>query len=456
MRFKGTLVLLLVFGALGGYVYFSDFYNKEARDKQEEANKRLFGGEVKDVEEITLEYEGKTITAIRKDEKTWEITNPGGLEADSETWDQLATSFVEIQKDEVVSAQKADLAPFGLDKPAIVVRVKLKGGTASGLLVGAENPKKTFQYAKRADNDEVFLVSTSGASSFKKSFTDLRNKKVLDFESDNIDVVRIEAAGKPEIEIQKSGSDWQLRKPVDARADGGEVLGFLSAIQFSRASAFADEKVDLKAAGLEAPSVKVTLRDQKAGRDLVLLFGKSPEKDKNYARDAARPAIFILTTEIIDKARRPVFDWRDKTVVRFGEGGSPAIDEIQISRGPEKFSLKKNESDWVMPDGKRAQQLKVSDMLSALENARAVAIIDAPKALSAYGLDRPRLEAVLREKGKDVAALQFGSENSNPAGVYLKTSGPAILTINKDLYEGLNVKPADLQEPEPSPAEPAK
>ena len=88
-----------------------------------------------------------------------------------------------------------------------------------------------------------------------------------------------------------------------------EVSSFLSAIQFSRTSAFADEKIDARSSGLEAPTVKVTPARSK-GRDVdrTLLFGKSPEKGKYYARDASRPAIFILATEIIDKAQGPLFD----------------------------------------------------------------------------------------------------------------------------------------------------
>ena len=257
MRFKGTLILLLVFAALGGYVYFTDFYGKEARDKQEEAKKKLFGGDAKEITELTLENGGQTITAVRKGEKDWQITAPAGFEADPEAWDQLATSLVDAQKDEVVTSEKPNLASYGLDKPAVAVRAKLKGGKTEGVLIGLENPKKTFNYAKRVDTDEVFLLPTSSTTPFKKTLTDLRNKKVLDFESDSINGVRITAAGKPDIEIQKSGSDWSIKKPLEARADNGEVLGFLSAIQFSRASAFADEKVDDKAAGLDAPGVKV-------------------------------------------------------------------------------------------------------------------------------------------------------------------------------------------------------
>jgi hypothetical protein len=456
VRFKGTLVLLLVFAALGGYVYYTDFYGKEARDKQEAAKKKLFGGDAKDINEITLENEGTTLTAVRKGEKDWQITSPAGLEADSEAWDQLATSIVDVQKDETVTSEKPDLASFGLDKPSVAVRAKLKDGKTQGVLIGTENPKKTFRYAKRVDTDEVFLLSTSGVGSLKKTLTDLRNKKVLEFESDNIDAVRITAPGKPDIEIQKSGADWKIKKPLEAPADNGEVLGFVSAIQFSSASAFADEKIDDKAAGLDAPAVKVVLHDQKAGQDRTLLFGKSPEKDKYYARDASRPPIFILATEIIDKAKRPMFDWRDKTVVTFGEGGTSVVDQIDILRGTEKLSLKKNGTDWTAADGAKLQQFKVLDLLAAIDSERAIAFEDGPKPLARYGLDKPRLEAVLYEKGKEVARLQLGAENPTPAGVFAKGTNPVIQTVKKDLYDKLNVRQSDLLEPPPAPAAPSK
>jgi hypothetical protein len=456
VRFKGTLLLLIVFAALGGYVYFSDFYHQEERQKQEDAKKKLFGSEAKDIAEITLEYDGKTFVGARKGEKDWEITSPSGLEADSESWEQLASSFVDIRKDEIVSAQKTDLAPYGLDKPGIAVKAKLKSGETPGILIGSENPKKTFNYGKRADSDEVFLISTSTSSAFKKSLTDLRNKKVLDFESDNIDGVRISASGKPEVEIQKVGMDWLIKKPMEARADGGEVSSFLSAIQFSRASAFADEKIDARSSGLEAPTVKINLHDQKAGTDRTLLFGRSPEKDKYYARDSSRPAIFILAKEIIDKAQSPLFTWRDKSIVALGEGGVSGVDEMDIVGGTEKISLKKAGADWAASDGRKVQQSKISDLLNAIQTDRATSIVDSPKAPGAYGLDKPRLEVVLREKGKNVAELKFGSDSQNPAGVYLKSANPPIMTVSKDLYDRLNVKWSDLLEPQPSPTTPVK
>ena len=118
--------------------------------------------------------------------------------------------------------------------------------------------------------------------------------------------------------------DWLIKKPLEANADAGEVLSFLSAIQFSRAPAFAEDKVDARRAGSRHLRSEIGLHDQKAGSDRTLLFGKSPEKGKYYAKDSSRPAIFILASEIIDKAQRPVLDWRDKSVVHFGELGMSA------------------------------------------------------------------------------------------------------------------------------------
>jgi len=456
VRFKGTLGLLLVFAALGGYVYFTEFRGAEEKQKAEDAKKKLFSGETKDIAEITLDYEGRTVTAKRKDEKRWEITTPAGLDADSEAWEQMASGFYQIEKGDTISAQKTDLAPYGLDKPLVSVKVKLKSGSAAGVLLGHENPSKAFIYAKKVDADEVFLSAASGSGSFKKTLTDLRDKKVLDFEAGNIDTIRVTPSGKPELEIQKSGTDWQIKKPLETRADGGEVSAFLSSIQFSRASAFADEAVDAKASGLDSPAVKITLHDQKANAERILLFGKSPEKDKYYAKDQSRPAIFILAMEIIEKAQKPLFDWRDRSVARLGETGASGIDELEIVRGADKLTLKKAGANWQTADGKKTSEAKVADMLGALESEKATQILDAPAGLSAYGLDKPRLQVSVRRGGKEVETVKFGRDNTTPAGVFVKASGPAIMTAGKPLYDRFNVQLSDLVEAPAAPPPPAK
>ena len=78
MRFKGTYILLFLFAVIGGYVYFTEYRGKEERQKQEEAKKKVFSIEDKDITEISLIYPDRTITGVKKGEKQWQITSPAG------------------------------------------------------------------------------------------------------------------------------------------------------------------------------------------------------------------------------------------------------------------------------------------------------------------------------------------------------------------------------------------
>src|ERR1700733_6394281 len=114
MRFKGTTVLFLVFLVLGGYVYFTEFRGKEDRQKREEAKKKAFPVDEKDITEISLIYPDRTITGVKKGEKQWQITAPPGLEADPDEWQQLASDIPKIEREDTVAQNAQDLAPFGL------------------------------------------------------------------------------------------------------------------------------------------------------------------------------------------------------------------------------------------------------------------------------------------------------------------------------------------------------
>src|SRR5262245_47907439 len=148
MKFKGTNILFLVLVVLGGYVYFTEYRGKEERQKQEQAKKKVFSVEDKDITEISLIYPDRTITGVKKGEKQWQITAPAGLEADSDEWEMLASNIPKIEREDSVAQNAQDLAPFGLKDPPVKVSAKTKAGKTLEILFGAENPKKTYNYAK--------------------------------------------------------------------------------------------------------------------------------------------------------------------------------------------------------------------------------------------------------------------------------------------------------------------
>jgi len=445
MKFKGTAALFLLFVILGGYVYFTEFRGKEERQKQEEAKKKVFSVEDKDITEVSLTYPDRTITGVKKGDKQWEITSPPGVEADPDEWEQLASNVPKIERGDNVAQNVQDLAQFGLKDPAVKVTAKTKDGKAVEILFGAENPKKTFNYATVPGANDVFLTGSNWAKTFTKNVSDLRNKKILEFETDNVDNVKI-IEGTKQLEVQKSGDDWQLKKPIEAKADASEISTFTSSIRFARVNSFPEPPVDAKTAGLDSPAVKITLHDNKAKADRTLLIGKTSSTDRYYARDASRDTIFIIDKEIADKARRPLFDWRDKSITKIDRD---KIDKIEVLRGTDMITLLKSGSDWELADKKKAQWDKVTGMLNALDFEKAKDIIDAPKGLSTYGLDKPKLEVVLRQGSNELARVGFGNDSKMPEGVYLKTSDrPAVNIVSKDVFDKFNVKQDDLVEAE--------
>jgi hypothetical protein len=449
MQFKGTTVLFILFIALGGYVYFAEYRGKDNRQKQEEAKKKAFQVEDKDISEISLIYPDRTITAVKKGEKQWQITAPAGLEADSDTWEDLASSITRIERNDTVAQNAQDLSAFGLKDPPVKVSAKLKDGKTAEVLFGSDNPRKTFTYAKLGNSNDVFLTGSNWSKTFTKTLSDVRNKKVLDFELDDIDNVKI-AEGPKELEAQKSGDGWQLKKPIDTKGDGTEFSTFTSAIRFARVQSFPEPPVDSKTAGLDSPALKITLHDGKAKTDRVLLVGKPAETDKYYARDVSRDAIFIIDKDIPDKAKRPLFDWRDKTIAKIDRD---KIDKIEIQHGPDNLSFSKSGTDWKLADGKKAQSDKVVGMLNALDFEKAKDIIDMPKGLAMYGLDRPKLEVVLRQGSTELTRVQFGGDSKMPEGIYTKTSdSPAVKVVAKDIFDKFDVKADQVVEAAPAPA----
>ena len=203
MRFKGTFILLFLFAVLGGYVYFTEYRGKEERQKQEEAKKKVFSVEDKDITEISLIYPDRTITGVKKGEKQWQITSPAGLEADSDEWESLASNVPKIEREDTVAQNVQDLSQFGLKDPPVKLSAKTKDGKSLEIIFGADNPKKTYNYAKLPSGPDVFLTGSNWAKTFTKNVSDLRNKKVLEFEPDDVDNVKI-AEGAKELEAQKA------------------------------------------------------------------------------------------------------------------------------------------------------------------------------------------------------------------------------------------------------------
>jgi hypothetical protein len=214
-----TLILVIVLAGLGGYIYFVDSKRPATgvgdRDK-------VFAVEADQINEITVTAEGET-TTLRKENGAWKIAAPVAVDADSNEVSSLTTAIAGLDVSRVVDENAGNLAEYGLADPRIKVAFKAEGGVSGELHVGDKTPTQSDMYAVRPGQPRVFLVPSYQETSIAKSTFALRDKRILQFERDQVDTVAVQVPGAPTVQATRRGTDWMLEAPIAARGDYGAI-----------------------------------------------------------------------------------------------------------------------------------------------------------------------------------------------------------------------------------------
>ena len=222
MRFRGTLVLLVAVLGLGVYLYYYEYKGAEQRDKAKQEENRIWKFESSTVQQIDLISPDGHIAAVRSGEKEWKLTSPLAVEADAEELNRLAGSASDISRESVLEANAPDLSRFGLQPPQVALHVKTKDGKEYKLRFGNNNPTGNSTYAAVEGRNEVVLVASYTAGTFKKKPDDLRNRNVLTFEQSEAVALSIQSE-KGSLQLAKENDKWWLQGQEKWAADSSSV-----------------------------------------------------------------------------------------------------------------------------------------------------------------------------------------------------------------------------------------
>src|SRR5437879_7399391 len=148
----------------------------------------------------------------------------------------------------------------------------------------------------------------------------------------------VDAGDGTEVELKRSGEvvklkreadGWQILEPVTARGDRAKVdetLTTLTTARVDREIESAPKRLDQY--GLDTPAADITLR-LKDGKQLGLVLGaKNPTGVWVYAREAGKPAVFVVGDSVLRDTTRPLADFRDKAVLAFDQKDVTALEII--------------------------------------------------------------------------------------------------------------------------------
>jgi len=232
--------------------------------------------------------------------------------------------------------------------------------------------------------------------------------------------------GDAVVRLVREGDGWQMLEPVKARGDRGRVDETLTTLVTARI----DREIEpapkqLGDFGLEKPAAEVTLR-LKDGKQLGLALGaKSPTGVWVYARDATKPAVFVLGEGALRDATRPLDDFRDRTVLALDAKG---VSGFEIVTRDETLAVEQAEGKWTLtrPVTLPADRDTITDFLDKLQAQKVKAFVaEAPKSLAPYGLERPVRLAIHTGRDKDRAtkSLLLGNVDKAKQGVYAMRPG---------------------------------
>jgi uncharacterized protein DUF4340 len=256
------------------------------------------------------------------------------------------------------------------------------------------------------------------------------------FTAEPADVTEVEIK-RPDsvVKVRRESDGWQILEPVKARGDRGAIDETVTSVVTARM----DREIEsaptgLADFGLDKPAAEVTLR-LKDGKQLGLLLGaKSPTGVWVYAREAGKPAVFVVGDSVLRDTTRPIADLRDKAVLAFDQKDVTAL---EIVTRDDAIAVEQADGRWKLtrPRALPADGDALRDFLEKLRAARVKEFVaEAPRSLEPFGLDRPVRVSIHTGRDKDRATktLLFGRADAGKKGVYAMRAGETAVVLIPD------------------------
>jgi len=481
MRFRNTLLALIVLAVLAGIIYYYEYRGEDERRAAEEAEKNALTFEREKVKGIEIVRTGAPPISLKKESGAWVVAAPLQTRADQEKVESLLSSLSWLRVEQrLKDVTEPELEGFKLKEPAGRITLELEEGKEPAVLrIGDKAAVGGNYYAAVPGSPEVLLVSSGVEQVLGSSLDALRYKKVVGLDAWKVARFRIEKRDGGAVAFGRDeGEDaWRLVSPIAFPADASKVQGLWFDMQSLEAEGFETEspsELDLEKLGLDRPAVTLTVEAKEGAAPIIVAFGvpsgDSSPSDAAYARRSDMGAVMKVKRETLDKLGAAVSglqeyrDSRAAPVDRFRLAG------IEIQRAGGAVTLVKDEEaskwHWEKKDGPEMPSEEVNNLIDAIEGLKATEFIDSP---GAGGEPPPALAITVREggdeKGRSVTVKVAPAGGASGRRV-ISTASSSIYIVPEaaaetlvDRADGIKApgdKPAEAAEPTGEPAEEVK
>lgn len=397
MRERNLLVAAVILAALSAAVWWAQRHPQAAASATPTAaTPKMADIPSAQMQEIDLNKRGGAPLTLQHQNGKWAITSPEPLPADQDAVNGIASSFNPLTADNVVEDKAADLSKYGLNSPSLTVTVHEKNGKSDIIYFGDDVPAGSLVYARSGSDPKVYAVSSSTKASLDKSTNDLRDKRLLTFDSNKLTRVEL-ASGKSDIEFGKNNqNDWQILKPQPYRADSFQVEELVRKLNEAKmdVSGTADDTKKTEAAYASGQPAGTAKASDAAGTQTLDV---RKNKDDYYGKSSAVKGTYKLSADLGKEIEKPLGDFRNKKIYDFGFTDPT---KIEIQQGTSDKAYVRSGSDWKL-NGATMDPGSIQSFIDKLRDVAASKFVDS-------GFTSPTVSiTVTSNDGKRVEKAEF-------------------------------------------------
>ena len=250
------------------------------------------------IDTVEMTASGRT-TRFEKKNGEWQIAEPSLGRAEFGGVDGLVSRIASVQMKSIVPDSN-DLKKYGLDKPAVTVRLG-SGSSQATFLIGG--PAETGSvYAKDFSRPAVFTIEATLLDDLKKDASEYLQKDLFDARSFNTTRLEIVRNGQTTVfektkvkdKDGKEQEKWRQTAPAARDVDAAKIEALISAATGARATGFVDSTAKT---GLDKPELSLTFKYDE-GKEEHVAFART--KDGAYASRAGSPGAAKVEASVID------------------------------------------------------------------------------------------------------------------------------------------------------------
>ena len=359
---------------------------------------------------------------LEKKSDHWEIVKPLRARGDDQKINDLLAQVTTAQIQQFVAEDRGDLRPYGLAEPRGSITLFSADNKNGQVLqiggpAGAGEKEKEQVYVRFTARNAIYTLPRKIEEVLSVKPADLRDRHLVRIDTNILDRINIEAAGKPKTILARKDENWTIASRNNQPANSGEVNRLLDLLRAEQVTKFVEDVAsDLPKYGLDKPQLQLTFSsfasentpETTAGEHpfATLAFGKV-DGDNIYARLGDEPFIVAVRRGLLDNIFADPLQWQEVAIFRLKPD---EVHRLAVVMDREAALVRNEKKEWTWVNGNEPiHQVNVQSLLNTLTVLRAVRWAGATT--PAHGLDKPQLAITFTTStdDKNVHKLMVGA-----------------------------------------------